>query len=145
MGKTKVDPAVIVAAVKKCRGIRTKVAEMLNISRMTLFRYTELYPEVKEAFHDADNTMLDAVENKLEFFTQGYIPRADGTKEPVPLALQLDAVKFFLRCKGKERGYTERVEQEVTGKGGAPLAPPTLVIQPVRAATAEDAGNDDEA
>ena len=144
-GSSKVDQAVIIAAVKKCRGIRTRVAEMLGISRNTLHRYMDLYPEVMEAFHDADNTMLDAVENKLEFFTQGYIPRPDGTKEPVPLALQLDAVKFFLRCKGKERGYTERVEQEVSGKGGAPLAPPTLIIQPVRAATAEDSGNDNEA
>lgn len=144
-GSTKVDPAVIVAAVKKCRGIRTRVAEMLGIARSTVQEYINRFPEVKEAFHDADNTMLDAVENKLEFFTQGYIPRPDGSKETVPLALQLDAVKFFLRCKGKDRGYTERVEQEVSGKGGAPLAPPTLVIQPVRAATAEDAVNDDEA
>jgi hypothetical protein len=144
-GSTKVDPAVIIAAVKKCRGIRTRVAEMLGISRSTLHQYMDKYPEVQEAFHDADNTMLDAVENKLEFFTQGYIPRPDGTKETVPLALQLDAVKFFLRCKGKERGYTERVEQEVSGKGGVPLAPPTLVIQPVRAAKAEDTGDDEEA
>lgn len=144
-GSTKVDPAVIVAAVKKCRGVRTRVAEMLGIARSTVQEYINRFPEVKEAFHDADNTMLDAVENKLEFFTQGYIPRPDGSKETVPLALQLDAVKFFLRCKGKDRGYTERVEQEVSGKGGAPLAPPTLVIQPVRAATAEDAVNDEEA
>lgn len=144
-GSTKVDPAVIIAAVKKCRGVRTRVAEMLGIARSTVQEYINRFPEVKEAFHDADNTMLDAVENKLEFFTQGYIPRPDGSKETVPLALQLDAVKFFLRCKGKERGYSERVEQEISGKGGAPLAPPTLVIQPVRAATAEDAGNDDEA
>lgn len=131
-GRTKVDIPVVIAAVKKCRGVRTKVAAMLGIARSTVQEYIVRFPEVKEAFHEADNTMLDAVENKLEFFTQGYIPRADGTKEKVPLALQLDAVKFYLRCKGKERGYTERVEQEVTGKDGAPLAPLSIVIQPVK-------------
>ena len=132
-GSSKVDIAVVIAAVKKCRGVRTKVAEMLGIARSTVQEYINRFPEVKEAFYEADNQMLDAVENKLEFFTQGYIPRSDGTKENVPLALQLDAVKFYLRCKGKERGYTERVEQEVTGKDGSPLAPLSIVIQPVKA------------
>ena len=131
-GSSKVDIAVVIAAVKKCRGVRTRVAEMLGIARSTIQDYITRYPEVKEAFHEADNTMLDAVENKLEFFTQGYIPRADGSKEPVPLALQLDAVKFYLRCKGKDRGYTERMEQEVTGKDGAPIAPPNIIIQPIK-------------
>jgi hypothetical protein len=131
-GSSKVDLQVILLAIRKCSGIRTRVAETLGISRNTLRRYSDLYPEVAEAFHDEDNRLLDSVESKLTAFTQGKVKNSDGTTEKVPLALQLDAIKFVLRCKGKERGYTERVEQEVTGKDGTPIAPPAIVIQPVK-------------
>lgn len=111
---TKVRPDVVIDAIVKYNGIRTKIAEALGISRTTLHKYAKNDDRVAQAFEDADNTILDAVESRLMFFTQGYIPGKDNQpKQGIPLALQLDAIKFFLRTKGKGRGYTERVEQEI--------------------------------
>lgn len=111
---TKVKPATVIAAVTKYSGIRTRVAEALGISRNTLYEYIKNNPEIAQAFEDADNTILDAVESRLVFFTQGYIPATkDQPKQTVPLNLQLDAIEFLLKTKGKSRGYSERVENDI--------------------------------
>ena len=111
---TKVKPATVIAAVAKYSGIRTRVAEALGISRNTLYEYIKNNPEIAQAFEDADNTILDAVESRLVFFTQGYIPATkDQPKQTVPLNLQLDAIEFLLKTKGKSRGYSERVENDI--------------------------------
>lgn len=111
---TKVKPSVVIEAISRYNGVRTRVAEALGISRSTLHEYTKNNPAIAQAFEDADNTILDAVENRLVFFSQGFIPDGKGgEKKSVPLALQLDAIKFLLRTKGKERGYTERVENDL--------------------------------
>lgn len=109
----KVKPATVINAIHKYNGVRTRVAEALGISRSTLHDYTKKNPEIAQAFEDVDNTVLDSVESRLIFFTQGFIPGRDGTKQAVPLPLQLDALKFFLRTKGKSRGYSERIEADV--------------------------------
>lgn len=111
--RTKVKPESVIAAILKHNGIRTKVAESLGISRTTLYKYIESNPDIVQALEDADNTILDAVESRLLHFTQGYIPDKNGTRQAVPLPLQLDALKFFLRTKGKSRGYSERVEADI--------------------------------
>lgn len=111
---TKVKPAVVIAAIAKYNGIRTRVAEALSISRSTLHEYAKKNPEIAQAFEDADNTILDAVESRLVFFTQGYIPATkDQPKQQIPLSLQLDAIEFLLKTKGKTRGYTERIENDI--------------------------------
>ena len=112
---TKVKPEVVIKAITQYNGIRTKIAEALGISRTTLHKYAKDNDRIAQAFEDADNTILDAVESQLMFFTQGYIPsKGNQPRQGVPLALQLDAIKFFLRTKGKQRGYSERIEADVT-------------------------------
>ena len=42
----------------------------------------------------------------------------------------VSTAKYITSTIGKKRGYTTRIENEVTGKDGAPLAPLTVCISP---------------
>jgi hypothetical protein len=64
--------------------------------------------------HQIDEELLDLAEGKLI----GHLQSGS-----------LDALKFFLSTKGKDRGYSKRIE--ATGKGGAPLQPPVVRVERV--------------
>lgn len=71
-----------------------------------------------------EESTLDFAESKLfELLSQG-----DKT-----------AIIFYLKCKGKHRGYVER--QKVTGEDGSPLNPPNIVVNFVPGA--DDDGTDE--
>ena len=75
-----------------------------NISRQTFYRWRKLDEEFAEAIEESEESVIDNVESKL-------LAAVNDDK--------LDAIKFFLRTKGKKRGYVER--QEITGGDGQKL------------------------
>lgn len=120
-GAMKVSKEQLIQAVDKSSGIVSHVAAILQIDTRTVKRYLSMIPEAQAAFEDAKGITIDLAESELLNIMQNREhPR------------QFDALVFVLKTIGKERGYTERVEQEVTGKDGAPLAPPSIIIQPVK-------------
>lgn len=102
----------IINAITKTRGNKAAAARALKCSRNTIDRYIATYATVREAYDEVNETTLDVSESLLTQFMEGRIEK-QTTRE------QLDALKFYLRTKGKERGYTER--SEVTGKDGGPF------------------------
>lgn len=67
----------------------------LNISRTTWYRWLKGDPELKQLINDSEQALLDNAETML------YKKVTEG---------DLTAIIFTLKTKGKNRGYTERVE-----------------------------------
>lgn len=95
----------IIKAIKNSEGgLLTAVAERAKLNYSTVWRYARDYPSVKEALQEAKEKLLDFAESKL------YTAIKKG---------ELVAILFFLKTKGKARGYTER--QEIVGADGKPM------------------------
>ena len=71
----------------------------LNIDRNTFISWREKYPKLKQGLSDVDESLIDFSESKLmEQINDG----------------NLTAIIFHLKTKGKNRGYVERQEQDLT-------------------------------
>ena len=103
------------AAIEAAGGVVAEAARMLGCIRRTIYTYAKEFPEVQEALDDANEVNLDDAEGTLITFVRG------GTKDrPVDERAQLDALKFYLRTKGRGRGYGDRSDVDVTS-GGEPI------------------------
>lgn len=84
-------------AKKGCNVMATCTA--LNMSRSTFYKWRDKYPKLKEMLEEAEESIIDFAESKLV----EHINDGDTT-----------ALIFFLKTKGKKRGYVEQIEQNVT-------------------------------
>ena len=89
----------------------TKAAEKIGITRQTHYNWMAADPEYKKAAESIDDVKLDFVEEKLK----DRIMDGDTT-----------AIIFYLKTKGKKRGYIER--QELTGADGKDLNTYTVEV-----------------
>ena len=89
----------MVEALEKSLGIVTTACKSVGISRETHYRWTREDSEYKEAVESISDIALDFAESKLH----KQIEAGDTT-----------ATIFFLKCKGKRRGYIEKTEQSIT-------------------------------
>ena len=99
----------------------------LGIARKTFYEWKNERPELSEKISDADEALIDFTESKLMY----NIEQGDNT-----------CIIFFLKTKGRKRGYIERTESHVTtiddaGKEtGINVAQlPTALIQQILDAT----------
>lgn len=111
--KPKHTKAGIMRAVRGCGGIYTNLAARLSVTRETAVKYIREDEDLRLAFQQEREAMIDRAENKL--------------------ADQIDsgeqwAVKFILATLGKNRGYTER--HEVTGADGEPVDLTVTFVEP---------------
>ena len=93
---------MMVEALKKTLGIVTTAASQLGISRNTHYTWMQEDPEYKAEVDGIADMAIDFAESSLQRQIQ------DGNTT---------ATIFYLKTKGKERGYVER--QEVTGINGS--------------------------
>ena len=102
--KDKYTQKRMINEIRKAKGIKAVAARALECTRQTVDNYIERYKAVAEAYDEANETNIDFVESKLmQAINSGNIT----------------AMIFFLKTKGKDRGYVER--REVSGPGGAPV------------------------
>lgn len=99
------EPQEIIAAIEKSGGFISVAAKSLGVSSNTIYRYIKEYPEISEAISEIETKYLDIAEAELIKSLQSG---------------NLAAVIFFLKTKGKKRGYIER--SEMTGINGTALA-----------------------
>lgn len=85
----------VAQALAETKGMVYLAAKRLGCSHTTVYNYIEKYATVKDAWDSANGEMGDITELKL------YQAVQDG---------QPWAVAFYLKTKGKGRGYTERME-----------------------------------
>lgn len=86
-------------ALEKTLGVVTEACRLVNIGRSTHYLWMEKDPEYKKEVQSIEDIAIDFAESKLH----SQIEKGDTT-----------ATIFFLKTKGKKRGYIERIEQEVT-------------------------------
>lgn len=99
----------IAIALHDAHGLTSVAADILSktkrpISRQAIEKRISKSEALKEIMHQEVEALTDLAEHKLF----ELINRGDKT-----------AIIFYLKCKGKARGYIER--QELTGKDGTAL------------------------
>lgn len=111
----------MVAALEKSLGRVTEAAAAVDIVRQTHYNWLRDDPEYKEAVDAVGEHALDFVEGKLFELIDGATHEV-ATKEGIETvkdAPNPTACIFYLKTKGKKRGYIER--QEITGPEDGPI------------------------
>lgn len=100
----------VLEAIKDTGGIKTEVCQRLNCGRRTIYLYIDRFPEIKEAFEEEEEKVLDMAESSLF----AMIRNGD-----------LTAIFYYLNNKGRRRGYgapsgkiheqEQQVEERKTG------------------------------
>lgn len=103
-GVTKHNAAQVIEAIKGTGGIKTKIAERLDVSRWTVDNYIDRWQSVAAAYAEETEAVIDMAEDNL------ITEIRNGN---------FNAMRYYLSTKGKHRGYTER--QEITGADGGKL------------------------
>jgi hypothetical protein len=111
--KTKIDKVDnikenLIAALETSLGIVSTACKKVNISRETFYNYRESDPIFAKRVDDIRYLCLDFVESKLFKLVNDENPAA---------------IMFFLKCKGKDRGYTEKQSIEISGSITAQRTP----------------------
>lgn len=84
---------------KEGLGIISYACDATGIARRTYYNWIERDPKFKEACDEVAESLIDKVESKL-------LTKINDE--------DLTAIIFYLKTKGKKRGYVESVEQNVT-------------------------------
>lgn len=91
-------------AYENSLGVLKTACEMSGMCRKTIWEWRKKYPEFDAACHECEETALDFVESKM--FKK--IDRGDKGSESL--------IIFYLKTKGKHRGYVEKQEIDMDAK-----------------------------
>ena len=92
----------VLEALRKSMGNVSEACKKGNITRMTFYNWKEKDEEFRQAVEDINESCLDLAESKL----MENIRRGQET-----------SLIFYLKTKGKNRGYVEKKEADVTING----------------------------
>jgi hypothetical protein len=93
--KTLQNKKQLIDAMEQSLGVVTQACKMVGISRVTYYDYYNNDPEFKAAIDELQNVALDFAESQL------HKQIREGST---------GATIFYLKTKGKNRGYIERQE-----------------------------------
>lgn len=108
----------LLAALQESRGIIVTACDAVGISRETYRNWKNKDPEFRQRAEDIEETQIDKVESKLlEAIEKG----------------DLTAIIFYLKTKGKKRGYSEKAQPTLpppvtNAQSGAPAEPDSKKI-----------------
>jgi hypothetical protein len=91
----------VIQALEKSLGVVTTACKQVGLGRSTFYEWLEKDPEFAKKVTDLQNVVLDFAESQL------HKQISDGNTS---------ATIFYLKTKGKKRGYIERIETENTNK-----------------------------
>jgi hypothetical protein len=120
--------ARMVQALAQTYGRVTDAAKIVDIDRTTHYRWLKEDEEYKAAVESVGEVALDFVEGKLFELIEGAEREVMTEAGPIMLKETPNptACIFYLKTKGKKRGYVER--QEITGADGGAV---TIVLSDV--------------
>ena len=103
--RTEITKDVLLQNLEQNMGNVTLACHFGKCSRSTFYRYYKTDDEFKLAVDDITEIALDIAESEMwKLIKDGNVP----------------TILFYLKCKGKNRGYVER--QEITGQDGQPIS-----------------------
>ena len=101
LSKTDIHKNAMVEAMEKSLGIVTTACKAVGISRETHYSWMREDPQYKAAIENLSNVAIDFAESQL------HKRMKEGSDA---------AIIFFLKCRGKSRGYIERQEMDHSGE-----------------------------
>ena len=101
----------ILKALEQSLGVVTTACKAVGISRAVFYEWQKKDSDFSAAVAELDNVALDFAESAL------YKQIQEGNTS---------ATIFYLKTKGKNRGYVERTE--ITGANNTPLLLPTVQV-----------------
>ena len=113
---TKNRKKAMIEALRKTLGVVTPACDIAGINRITYYRWMEKDAKFREQVRDIDNIALDFAESQL------HKQIKNG---------EVSSTIFYLKTKGKSRGYIEKSEIDHTS-GGQSLPPVIINIQPLK-------------
>ena len=97
MDKTEANKTAMIAALENSLGIVTTACKEVGVSRESHYRWMREDASYKESVESVTDVAIDVVESKLyELIKQGNVT----------------SVIFYLKTKGRKRGYSEHHELE---------------------------------
>lgn len=115
MRKTEKNKAALLKALEKNLGVVTYACASVGVTRKTFYNYYNSDPDFKQAVDDVQEVTLDFVEHKL----------LTTIKEN-----NVTSIIFYLKTKGKDRGYVER--QEIRSNTQLSFDPSSLSIEELK-------------
>lgn len=112
----------MVLALHKTLGIVTKASEIVGIAPSTHYGWLKEDEEYAFAVQEVHDKAIDFAESKLFELMEGATKEVvthNGRIVTIKEAPNTSATIFYLKTKGKKRGYVER--QEITGEEGRPI------------------------
>jgi hypothetical protein len=101
MKATKANKKKVLTALEQSLGVVTQALKKINIHRSTFYRWLQEDEEFAKEVAEVQDITLDFAEAQLLKQIQGG---------------NTTATIFYLKTKGKERGYIERQELEHSGE-----------------------------
>lgn len=117
--KTDIRKKQFIEALEKCMGVITTACATIGIHRSTFYDWMHDDPEFKKQVESIDEIALDFAESKLFSLIDGpehLVATKDGNMIPVKDTPNVTAVIFYLKTKGKKRGYIEKQEIDMTNR-----------------------------
>jgi len=114
--KTDINKRLMLQALTNNLGIVSKSCEEVNISRDTHYRWLKDDEDYCEQVNAITERSIDYAEGQLYHLMAGAkrtVVTNRGAVVEIKDAPSASAIIFYLKTKGKHRGYIERVEQEV--------------------------------
>ena len=106
MNKTEQHKKAMLEALEQSLGIVTTACKNVGIGRTTHYAWIQSDPEYKKAVEAIEDVAIDFAESQLmKQMKEGSTP----------------AAIFYLKTKGKKRGYIERTEQSIEFKETPPF------------------------
>jgi hypothetical protein len=101
-----ISNAKIAEALRKTHGNFMLSAQMLKCSRVMIWSRVKKSEELQKIVEDE---------------RAGFVDVAEGALYSATLNGEAWAIQFTLRNLGRDRGYFEKQQQEITGKDGGPI------------------------
>lgn len=95
----------MITILQETRSVVTTACESMGISRQTHYRWMHEDPTYRVLVEDIAEQALDYAEHALH-----QLMASDDEN------IRLKAVMYFLRTKGRSRGYADRVDQKHSGE-----------------------------
>ena len=111
--QTAQNKKIFLEALEMCNGIISKACLSTGIGRRTVYDWIRDDEEFKAELDSINETAIDYVESKLFEKIEGvYSVGHDNEVYKQPPSDT--AIIFYLKTKGKKRGYVEKTEQSIT-------------------------------